>query len=406
MTAPRTFAIVGVGLAIIGAVGTTLVRYVYPVPVVGAFGFGEAATLGYVIEGLTWASIGALLVTRRPQNAVGWLMVLVGTGYALSQLTVSLTFAYAAEGTAQGERLAQVAGWVTVLLQLVAILQLGIGFLFPTGRVQSPGWGRFMRLFWAVAIVFVVTSLTQPGPLQLLPAVNNPLGFGPDLRDGRPIAPILAAATMVLFASLASSMVSRYRSAGHVERQQLKWFVLALGLSAIGLGIATWEAVFTDGPDAGIGLTVYVFAGAVVPVAIGIAILRYRLYEIDRLISRTVTWSVVSSVLVLTFAVAVVALQAILARFTQGQTLAVAGSTLVAFALFQPLRRQVQSVVDRRFDRARYDAERTAVAFGARIRDQVDLAGLEADITETVLDALRPRSASVWVRTAGPEETR
>src|SRR6185436_2860732 len=129
-----------------------------PVPIAGAFGFNEVTMVGYLIEGLTWAGIGALLVARRPENSVGWLMVLVGVGYSLSQCTVALTFAFAADGTAEGTRLAQYAGWVTVLLQLVAILQLSIGFLFPTGRVQSPGWGRFTRLYWALVIVFVLLS--------------------------------------------------------------------------------------------------------------------------------------------------------------------------------------------------------------------------------------------------------
>jgi hypothetical protein len=221
MTAPRTFAILGFGLAIVGAVGTAVIHYVSPVAVVGAFGFGNTAMVGYVIAGLTWASIGAVLVWRRPQNAVGWLMVLVGVGYSLSQLSVSLTFTFLAERTAQGDYFAQLAGWITVLLQLVAVLQIAIGFVFPTGRVQSAGWARFMRLFWAFSIVFVVTGLTQPGPLQLVPAVDNPFGFGPDLREGRPIAPVLAVIALVVFVGLGFSMVSRYRLARRVERLQM-----------------------------------------------------------------------------------------------------------------------------------------------------------------------------------------
>ena len=129
------------------------------------------------------------------------------------------------------------------------------------------------------------------------------------------------------------------------------------------------------------------------PIAIGIAVTRYRLYEIDRLISRTIGWALVTGVLVLVFAGTVVGLQAILARITQGETLAVAASTLVAFALFQPVRRRVQTAVDRRFDRARYDGDRTAAAFTERLREQVDLAGLEADIAGVVDTALRPSSS-------------
>jgi hypothetical protein len=395
---PRIFALVGLGFAIVGAIGTGVVHALSDIPVAGAFGFGKAAMVGYVIAGLTWASIGALLVWRRPQNAVGWLLVLVGAGYAMSQLTVSLTFWSLAEHTAEGDQRAQIVGWITVLLQLVAILQLAIGFIFPTGRVQSPGWARFMRLFWALAIVFVVISLTQPGPLQLVPAVDNPIGFGPDLRDGRPIAPILGLWTLVAFVALGFSMSSRYRMADRVERLQMKWFALALGVSATALGAATLESVFMDGPVSGNILTVYVFSGAVVPVAIGVAILRYRLYDIERIISRTIAYGLVSAIVAVVFGVVVVLLSTALSSFAQGQTVAVAGSTLAAFAVFQPALRRVRSGVDRRFDRARYDAEQTVARFSARLRDDTDLGGLSSDLEATIRTAISPRSLGIWLR--------
>lgn len=398
MTAPRTFAILGVGLAVVGAVGTAVVHYAADIPVAGAFGFGKTAMVGYVIAGLTWASIGAVLVWRRPQNAVGWLMVFVGAGYALSQLSVSLTFTFLAERTAQGERLAQVAGWLTVLLQLVAIVQIAIGFVFPTGHVQSPGWARFMRLFWALAIVFVVISLTQPGPLQLVPAVDNPIGIGPDLRGGRPIAPILGLSTLILFVALGFSMVSRYRSAGRVERLQMKWFVMALGLSATALGVATLESVFMDGPVSGNSLTVYVFAGALVPVAIGIAILRYHLYDIDRLISRSLAYGLVTGVLAAVFAATAIGLSALLGRLAQGESLAVAAATLLVAALFGPLRRGAQAVVDRRFDRARYDAALTVQSLTARLRDDVDIDRVRTDVLSVVDKTFHPAFAGLWLR--------
>ena len=137
-----TYATVGLSLAIAGAVGTAVVRSVSPAPFIGAFGFSEAAMLGYAIAGLSWASVGSILVVRRPGNAIGWLMVVVGVGYALSQLTVAVTFSLAADGTADGDRLSELTGWVTVALQLVTILPFAIGFLFPTGRPQSPRLGQ------------------------------------------------------------------------------------------------------------------------------------------------------------------------------------------------------------------------------------------------------------------------
>ena len=400
MTGARAFAFVGLGLAIIGAVGTVVVRIVAPAPFIGGFGFGPAAMTGFVIAGLTWASIGALLVVRRRENAVGWLMVVVGVGYSLSQFSVSLTFAFAAEGTVQGDRLAQIAGWVTVMLQLVTIFQFAIAFLFPTGRAQSPGWARFMRLFWAFTIVFVVTSLTQPGSLQLIPGLQNPFGFGPDLRGDRPIAPLLAVITLVIFASLGLSMVTRYRSAGRVERQQLKWFVLASGLSAIALGIVSWEGIIMNRPDNSIGLTVYVFAGAVAPVAIGIAILRYHLFDIDRIVSRTIAYVLISAVLVATYAAAILVLTGPLGTLFGGDTVSVALSTLAVAAVFQPVRRRIQAIVDRRFDRARIDTERTTAAFSERLRDEVDIETITTDLARTATSTVAPSRLAIWLRPA------
>jgi hypothetical protein len=399
MSAPRTFAVAGLGLAIAGALGTALVRYVSPAPIItSAFGCGGATMVGFVIEGLSWASIGALLVLRRPGNAIGWLMVLVGVGFSLSQLSIALTSTFAAQGTPQGRHLAQIAGWVTVLLQLVGIFQIAIGFLYPSGRVQSLGWARFMRIYWAFAIVLVVTSLTQPGPLQLVPAVQNPFGFGPDLRGDRPFTPILFLFMLIVFVGLGVSMASRYRSGTHVERLQLKWFVLALGLSAIGLGIATSEVIFPGRPADAIGLTLFVFAGALVPVAIGIAILRHRLYDIDRIISRTIGYAVVTAVLAALFGLAAVSLGIVLGSFAEGQTIAVAGSTLLVVALFGPLRRRAQAIIDRRFDRARYDASLTVQAMSARLRDDVDLDRVESDVLGVIDRTFHPTKAGVWLR--------
>ncbi len=396
---PSLFAAVGLAAAVVGAIGTIVVRLIAPAPFITvAFGYGGLAMVGFLIAGLTWASIGALLVIRRPGNAVGWLMVPVGVGNTLSQLTVAMTFAFVAQGTAEGERLAQFAGWATVLLQLVGVFQVAIGFVFPSGSTQSRQWAWFMGMYWAMAIVFLVISLSQPGPLQLVPTLQNPFGFGPDLRGDRPIAPILVIPMLIVLAGLGISMVSRYRSAARVERQQLKWFVLALGLSTIALGILFYDAVILNRPADTIGLTVYVFAGALVPVAIGIAILRHHLYDIDRIISRTIAYALVSTIVAAAFGGLIVLLSAALASFGQGQTIAVAASTLAAFAIFQPVRRRVQSAVDRRFDRARYDGQRTVDAFGEQLRNEVDLTRLRAALVATADDAVRPVRAAVWLR--------
>ena len=399
----RTYAVTGLGLTIAAAIGTALVQVFAPAPFISeAFGFGPTAMVGFVIEGLCWASIGALLVIRRPGNAVGWLMVIVGIGHTGSQLSISIASAFAAEGSADGVRLAQLAGWVTVLLQLVGVCQVAIGFLYPDGRVQSRGWILFMRSFWAFAVAFVAISLTQPGPLQLVPALQNPFGFGPDLRGDRPMAPIVSVLTVFIFAGLGISMTSRYRSAGTVERHQLKWFAMALGVSSIGLGILTTGAIFNSRPVDATGLTVYVFASVLVPFAIGIAILRYRLYDIDRIISRTLSYGAVTAVLALVFALAGGGLGVVLGSLAvaEGQTIAVAASTLIVVALFGPLRRRAQDIVDRRFDRSRYDASLTVEAMTERLRDDVDLARVKADVLGVVDRTFHPATVGVWLRRA------
>lgn len=398
MTGIRVFAFAGVGLAIVGAVGAAIVRFVSPTPFIGGFGFNSATMIGYAVQGVIWATIGALLIVRRPGNSVGWLMVPLGVGYALSQLTVAVTFSFAAEGNPQGDRLAQIAGWVTVLLQLVTLLQFAIGFLFPSGRVQTPAWTKVMRGFWVFAVMFAVVSLIQPGPLQLIPALDNPFGFGPDLRDGRPIAPIFALAAVAILVSLLISMASRYRSAGSVERQQQKWFVLALGVSAIGLGVTSLEAMLHENPADAIGLTVYVFAGALVPISIGIAITRHRLYEIDRIISRTIAYGIVTGSLAIVFVGSFALLSAFLDRYAEATSIAVAGSTLIAFTIVQPMIRRVRRAVDRRFDRSRYDAERTAAEFGNRLQHEVDTASVAGDLVATTRAAVAPIALVLWVR--------
>jgi hypothetical protein len=399
MTGSRFFASIGLFLTIGGIIGTAVVRFVAPAPFLETvFGFDGVVMVGYLIEGLSWAAVGALLVIRRPGNAVGWLMIPVGAGYALSMLASALTFALVADGSATGARLAQYAGWATVLFQLVGMLLLGIGFVFPTGRLQSRRWAWFMWLYVVFGGAFVVLSLTQPGPLQLIPDLENPFGVGPDLRGDRPFAPFLAGFAPVLIGGLVISMATRYRNADRVERQQLKWFALALSASAIGLAVVTIEAVILDRPTDAIGLTINVFGGTLVPVAIGIAILRHHLYDIDRIVSRTIGYAIVTAALAGVFALAALVLGALLGAQGAGETFQVAGATLLVFALFGRVRRRVQTAVDRRFDRAHYDAERTAAAFAARLGGDLDLGTVRSEIIQTASAAVRPTTAAVWLR--------
>jgi hypothetical protein len=401
MTGSRAFAFGGLGLAIVGAVGAIVVRLATQAPFLPiTFGFGPLAMIAFIIMGLSWASIGAFLVIRRPHNVVGLLMVVAGAGYSLSMLGLALTFAFAAEQSASGQDLAELVGWVTVLCTNIGAAVFAIGFIFPTGRAQSPGWARLIRFSWPFVLVLGAGITFQPGPLHLFPTLENPFGFGPDFRAGQPVSPLVWVLSLFLGPLLSLSVATRYRMAGPTERQQLKWFGLALIFAVFAVGFSAYGAARTTGTPAEVGLAVYGFVAAGVPVAIAIAILRHHLYDIDRIFSRTIAYGLVTAILATVFGGAIVVSSAALASFAQGETIAVAASTLAAFAVFQPVLRLVRRQVDRRFNRARYDAEETVARFSDRLRAQVDLAHLSGDLDATIRDAIAPQSVGIWLRTS------
>jgi hypothetical protein len=398
------YAVIGSAVSVAGAVAAIALRIVDPVPLLpGTFGFGVAALGGLELLGVTFALVGALLVARVPGNAVGWCMVLIGDGYALGGLAAAITGSAVADGPA-GALTAAFAGWLTVFFTTIGGLVFGLGFIFPTGRGHTPAWDRAVRIGAVVSpLLFTILFLVRPGPLHLFPTMDNPFGFGPDLRPffGPQVSRIVAAGVGAFLPLLAWSLASRYRSADAIGRQQLKWFVLALCVTIGGVGIAVLGAIVSDEPPEA-GLVVFGYAGALVPVAIGIAILRYRLYDIDRIISRSVSYTLVTGVLAAVFAATAVGLSALLGTLAQGESLAVAASTLIVLGLFGPLRRQAQATVDRRFDRSLYDASVTVQAMSARLRDDVDLERVEADVLGVVHRTFHPVHAGLWLREAKP----
>jgi len=396
----KPYAIVGWLAAVVGAVGAIALRIVDPVPIVpNTFGFGDLANVGIEFLGLTFASVGALLVVRRPGNVIGWCMVLIGDGFALSGLTAAVTFSAVADGPA-GARTAGLAGWLTVFFTTVGGLVYILGFIFPTGHAHSPTWDRFIRLSaLASPPVVAILFLFRPGPLHLFGTIDNPFGVGPDLSSvfGPQMSLAIAGSSLLLGPLLVLSIVTRYRMSDSIGRRQLKWFILALlvMLGAIA-GTALIALISHEPPEA--GLVVFGFAGALVPVAIGIAILRHGLYDIDRLISRSLGYALVTGMLAAVFAATAIGLSTLLGSLAQGESLAVAASTLVVLALFGPLRRRAQSAIDRRFDRASYDAARTVQALTTRLRDDVDIDRVEADVLGVVDQTFHPANAGMWLR--------
>jgi hypothetical protein len=248
----------------------------------------------------------------------------------------------------------------------------------------------------------VASSVLGPFPVGDYPAeIANPLALGGPAGD---LIALLATIGnlfgVIAFVCVIASLVGRYRRARGVERAQLKWFAY-VGLVVVPLLVLGIVTSGSPEPFASISELIWVgaIAGlALMPVTIGIAVLRYHLYEIDRLVSRTISWAVITILIVGLFAGGVLALQAILASVLQSNELAVAGSTLLVFGLFQPLRHRVQQIVDRRFNRARYDADHTVAAFAARLRDEVDLEQLRAEILATVTQTVEPSIVSLWLR--------
>lgn len=342
------------------------------------------------------ASVGATIVWRRPGNRVGTLLV-VGA-VMLTSAATSWPLLVATNGPDALGPIGTVLAWWSPLglLPAVFILFPSVVLHFPDGNLPGPRWRGAFRIVAAMLVLGLVFQAIAPWPFSPMDGrFGNPFAL-PGVPSGL-LAVGEATTVLAVLAGLLlalASIVARFRRARALERAQIKWLVAAVALNCVffPLSYATSvepQAVFD---------VVSVVVACLTPIAIGIAVLRYRLYEIDRLISRSVSWAIVTGLLVATFAALVVGLQPPLSKVTQGDTLAVAASTLAVLALFQPVRRRVQRFVDRRFDRARYDSDRTAEAFSTRIRSEVDLDAVADDLTGSVGHALRPQAMSLWLK--------
>ncbi len=356
---------------------------------------GLAAVVLYLLGLASFAAVGAVLITRVPENPIGVLLLGAGT-----VLVIALAIGtYANAGAAQvppwpGSEIARVVGDIVFVYPFV-IAFIGVPLLFPDGRLPSP------RFRWVVGITITgIAAWTLSG--FLFDASGQPRNIVDDALV--PAAPALQQlffiSILVGFGGAVFAVSQRYRRGGRIQREQVKWLVADVALAAILLPPAI---LLTDvNPALASTLSGFaIIAMFALPVVIGIAILRYRLYEIDRVISRTIGWAIVTALLAGVLVGGIVVLQAVLAAFTNENTIAVAASTLVAFALFQPLRRRVQRAVDRRFDRARYDGQLTADAFAEHLRSDVDLGSLRASLAATADRAVRPTGAAVWLSTRG-----
>ena len=342
----------------------------------------------------SWGLVGALLVTRRPDNRVGWVLLAVGLGIGLAllgQLWALLSLARF-EGSLPGTEAGSILG---LLFFSTFYLVMLVPLLFPDGRLMSRRWALIAGLLLFSSVATLIGTLSRPGPLEGMPTVDNPLGM-PAL-GGLPQAliDIGGIGALVCIPAGILAAVLRYRRGTAVERKQLKWFgsVLVLAFAMF------FAATLLPQPYGQLAWIVASASIGLVPVAIGIAILRYRLYEIDRIVSRTLSYALVTALLAAAFIGTNLALQAVLVDATGGgTTLTTAASTLVVAALFQPVRRRIQRPIDRRFNRAGADAQQVVEAMSVTVRDEVDLERLSGSVVATASEAVHPAGAALWLR--------
>jgi hypothetical protein len=346
-----------------------------------------------------YSTVGAIVASRLPHSPIGWLFCAIGLTFGVSHFSAEYA-AYALLAPSRslpgGEALAWLTSWVWVGgLGLIVYLDL----LFPNGRLPSARWRWFAR-FTAIALLpAAILAALSPG-LILSSTLHNPLGIEELPNASKTIEAFMYALVVVG----ASSMLARLRHAGRIEGQQIKWFAYATAVAISGVILKN-----TVYPAVGViwvwwvGLILTTVGVGSSPVAMGLAIFRYRLYQIDILINRTLVYGSLTAVLVAVYLGGVVFLQYAFRSLTgEGSQLAVVASTLIIAALFIPLRRRIQSFIDRRFYRSKYDARKTLEAFSAKLRDETDLTTLSDDLTSVVRETMQPAHVSLWLRPEVP----
>ncbi|MFL6226908.1 MAG: hypothetical protein ACJ75K_29910 [Actinomycetes bacterium] len=361
----------------------------------------QAANLLWILAGLSAATVGAVLASRRPAHPVGWLLLAAG----LSEQCTNLVGEYVHYGVMGRPGGLPAASYLSGFYNSGTVVMVAcisfVALLTPTGSLPSPRWRWWARVVAAATVVLVVAAALDPHPLVPEdPTFENPLAAPALVGLLAAAAAVSAAILLGGLVAAAGSLVVRYRRARGMERQQLRWLALAAAVAAVALLVAVAAAVM--GGSLSVVLVAAGVSVALLPLATGAAILRYRLYDLDRIISRTLAWGLLTVLLGGGYALVVLGLGQLLGR---DSSLVVAGATLAVAAVFQPARRRIQQLVDRRFNRHRHDAAQTIAAFGARLRDQVDLDTLTAELLAVMDQTMQPVQASLWLRSP-PEPPR
>ena len=336
--------------------------------------------------GLTFGPVGLVIAARHRENAIGWILIWLGLSIELAAAASGAASVFAGSGVADLIATLGDASWVAILTLLWSLV-----LLYPDGRLPSRRW---RPVGWAVpgwlalfAVSVVLWEIAAPASLHGgAPIPPGPLGLVAQITLG---AALVLAVPLVL--GIGAAAVTRWRRSVGVERQQLEVFAYMVSVVVLG-----WVLVATGLPGPWLALRNVALLG--LPVAVATAIFRYRLYDIDVVIERTLVYGLTTGAIGVTFFGGIVVLQSALGAFTGGSELAIAASTLLSLALLQPVRRRAQSTVDRRFYRSRYDAGRTLDAFTLRLANEVDLDAVGAELTGAVAATVRPTHVSLWLR--------
>jgi hypothetical protein len=364
---------------------------------------GEASAWGFasfLVPIAAFSVVGGLIAVRRPGNAIGWLLLVVGALFSIV-LATSAVSVWVLEATALPQ---PVGEWISVpgSAWVVALGLIGtqLPLRLPDGRLPSPRWTWFSRISIALIAVAFVGMAVQPGRVNGVAGTANPLG-------SESLKSLSAAFLLVILSFVASlaALVVRYRGADARDRVQLRWIALGgamfLVIYVVTLPLAAILGVPENSARGEAIRSVSLAAFAALPIAIGYAILKHRLYDIDVVVNRTLVYGALTATLAGAYLACVLLLQLVL---SPSSDLAIAGSTLAVAALFRPARVRIQALVDRRFYRRKYDAQRTLETFSARLRDEVDLDALTSELRAAVADTVQPAHVSLWLRaTGGPK---
>jgi hypothetical protein len=355
--------------------------------------------LDSTLNAVFFSTVGAIVASRRPENPVGWLLCLFALGESISHFSGQYAiYALLAQPDSlpAGEAMAWVSSWLVFITIGFSVLYI---LLFPTGRLPSRRWRWVTWLTVAFVLVGVMLGAFSSGPVEGLGPIRNPLGIKGFSDVSHSI--VFNMVALVLVVAAAWSVFMRLRGAIGVERQQIKWFAYAAAATVMGLVLAYIIPDVIDVPlwFERIGHAIFLLLIPAIPISIGIAILKYRLYDIDLLINRTLVYGSLTATLVALYFGGIVVLQRIFVALTgETSTLAVVASTLAIAALFNPLRRRIQSFIDRRFYRRKYDARKTLEAFSSTLRDETDLEALNDDLVGVVRETMQPAHTSLWLR--------